>query len=350
MSRPLTPRMLAVQVGVSIGVLMVIIVACCLVGPRPVSIRQVLAGPGSPQAPNLDYDIVVRVRLPRVLLAAIVGMALACSGVVFQALLRNPLADPYILGISSGAGLGAAVAVIVPWPWVLPLEGVVGEVTLLAFVGALGTLGIVMGIGRAAGRGDTTSLLLAGVVVNAFLSAVILFLISIAADHQLETTIFWLMGHLNTAALENPWAIGFAAVVVVGGAVVLFALGAALNVLSFGRSDAQTVGVHVTAVQRIALLVASLGTAVAVSFSGLVGFIGLVVPHAVRLVFGPDHRRLIPLAAIYGAAFLIAADTFARVIVRPAELPVGVVTAMVGGPFFLVLLVRHARGRGWGEG
>lgn len=350
MSRPLTGRLLAVQVAASVGVLVVVVLVCCLVGTQRVDIGRVLDGPGPAGSPNLDYEIVVRIRLPRVLLAGVVGMALSCAGAVFQALLRNPLADPYILGISSGAGLGAAVAVMVPGIAAWSLDGVIGPVTCLAFAGALATVGLVSAIGRVAGGGGTTSLLLAGVVVNAFLSAVILFLISVAGGHQLQTTIFWLMGHLNTAALEEGRAIGLAALIVVAGAVVLFRLGPALNVLSFGHSDAQTVGVHVKAVHRTALGVASLVTAVAVSFSGLVGFVGLVVPHAVRLVFGPDHRRLIPLAGLYGAAFLIVADTFARVVVAPAELPVGVVTAMVGGPFFLVLLVRYARGHRWGQG
>ncbi|MBN1817745.1 MAG: iron ABC transporter permease, partial [Sedimentisphaerales bacterium] len=332
----------------ALGVVLLVgvMVLCCLVGTQEVSLRGVFAGPGTSERPNLDYEIVVRIRLPRLILAAAIGLALAASGAVFQALLRNPLADPYILGVSSGAGLGAIIAVMSGIQWAVWWGS---PVALFAFIGAMATICLVWLIGKAAGRGNMTSLLLAGVVVNAFLSAVIMFLISVAKSDQLHTTIFWLMGNLNSAALEETRVIWLTLGLTMAGVFVLFLLGAKLNIISFGDSDAHSVGVSVVTVQRIAFAVAGLITAVAVSFSGLIGFIGLIVPHAVRLVLGADHRRLIPLSAILGGVFLMAADTFARIIVAPAELPVGVVTALVGGPFFLVLLVRYARRGHWGD-
>jgi len=348
MARPLTAGRLALAVGGAAAVLAVVLAACCMVGSERVDWGRVWDGPAVDGEPNWDYRIVVNVRLPRVVLAAVVGMALTCSGAVFQALLRNPLADPYILGISSGAGLGATLTVMMPAVAGWWAGSALGATTVAAFVGALAAVGLVSLMGRIAG-GESMNVLLAGVVVNAFLGAVILFLVSISGGREMAATVFWLMGHLNTAALRQGWAIAGAAGVVVVGMAVLWRLAAALNVLSFGTTDAQTVGVAVVRVRRTALAIASLVTATAVAFCGLVGFVGLIVPHAVRLVWGPDHRRLIPLAGLYGAAFMAVADTVARVVVAPAELPVGVITAMVGGPFFLVLLVRHARGHGWGE-
>ncbi|MBN1124869.1 MAG: iron ABC transporter permease [Sedimentisphaerales bacterium] len=346
MTTPLTPTKLILQVALGVVLLVGVMVLCCLVGTQEVSLRDVLKGPGTTEKPNLDYEIIVRIRLPRVLLASAIGLALAASGAVFQALLRNPLADPYILGVSSGAGLGAIIAVMSGIQWAVWWGS---PVALFAFGGAMAAIWLVWMIGRAAGRGNMTSLLLAGVVVNAFLSAVIMFLISVAGSEHLQTTIFWLMGNLNAAALEDVRVIWLTLGLTMAGVFVLFLLGARLNIISFGDSDAHSVGVSVVIVQRIAFIVAGLITAVAVSFSGLIGFVGLIVPHAVRLLLGADHRRLIPLSAIFGGIFLMISDTFARIVVAPAELPVGVVTALVGGPFFLVLLVRYARRGHWGD-
>ncbi|MCX5635995.1 MAG: iron ABC transporter permease, partial [Planctomycetota bacterium] len=290
---------------------------------------------------NTDYEIFVHVRLPRIILAAIVGAALAGSGVVFQALLRNPLADPYILGISSGAGLGVIIAVISGVGWTLWGRS---PIAIFAFVGAMGTVWLVWLIGRLTGKSNVTGLLLAGVVVNAFFSAVIMFLTSIAKSQQIHSTIFWLMGNM---AEENFSVLWLSAGYVMAGIIALFYISPQLNALSFGIEDAKSMGINTTGTQTIAFAIAAAITAVAVSLSGLIGFVGLIVPHAIRLVFGPDHRQLLPLSGITGAIFLVAADTLARVIVAPAQLPVGVITAIVGGPFFLILLIKYTKTIGW---
>lgn len=336
MQELLTPRKLIVRTGLALIVLAMVVLACSAIGRHSVSFRAVLEGPVNP-----DYDILVKFRLPRILLACLVGAALACSGVVFQALLRNPLADPYILGISSGAGLGAMIAVVAGLNWTLWGRS---PIAVFAFAGASGTVWLVWFVGRLTGKFHVTGLLLAGVVVNAFFSAVIMFITSIAQADRVHATIFWLMGNITEEDFLTLWV---GAGVVVGGILALFFISPQLNALSLGADDAMSMGVNVKRTRMIAFGVAAAITATAVSLSGLIGFVGLVVPHAVRLVFGPDHRQLLPLSAIVGAIFLVASDTLARVIISSAELPVGVVTAMVGGPFFLILLVKYSRKIGW---
>jgi len=341
MKELLTARKLGVRVTSALVVLAVVMFVCSLMGTESISLKAVLAQVGGQEAINPDYEIFVQVRLPRIILACIVGAALACSGVVFQALLRNPLADPYILGISSGAGLGTIIAVISGFSWTLWGRS---PIAVFAFAGALGTVWLVWCIGRVTGKSHVTGLLLAGVVVNAFFSAVIMFLTSIAKSQQMQTTIFWLMGNMTEEDFLVLW---LGAGCVAAGIFALFYISPQLNAISFGEDDARSMGVNTARTRTIAFAVAALITAVAVSLSGLVGFVGLVVPHAVRLVFGPDHRQLLPLSGIVGAIFLVAADTLARIVVAPAQLPVGVVTAIVGGPFFLVLLVKHTHKVGW---
>ena len=341
MKELLTARKLGVRVASALVVLAVVMFVCSLMGTESISLKAVLAQVGGQEAINPDYEIFVQVRLPRIILACIVGAALACSGVVFQALLRNPLADPYILGISSGAGLGTIIAVISGFSWTLWGRS---PIAVFAFAGAMGTVWLVWFIGRVTGKSHVTGLLLAGVVVNAFFSAVIMFLTSIAKSQQMQTTIFWLMGNMTEEDFLVLW---LGAGCVATGMFALFYISPQLNAISFGEDDARSMGVNTARTRTIAFAVAALITAVAVSLSGLVGFVGLVVPHAVRLVFGPDHRQLLPLSGIVGAIFLVAADTLARIVVAPAQLPVGVVTAIVGGPFFLVLLVKHTHKVGW---
>jgi len=314
---------------------------CSLIGTESISLKAVFSGVSAEAVPNPDYEIFVRIRLPRIILAGLVGAALSCSGVVFQVLLRNPLADPYILGISSGAGLGAIVAVISGLSWTLWGRS---PVAVFAFAGALGTVWLVWFIGRLTGRFHVTGLLLAGVVVNAFFSALMMFLTSVAKSDQVYATIFWLMGNMTEGDFLVLW-IGTGCVI--GGIVALFYISPQLNALSFGADDAESMGVNVVRTRTIAFGVAAGVTAVAVSLSGLIGFVGLVVPHGVRLIFGPDHRQLLPLSGIAGAIFLIVADTLARIIVAPAQLPVGVLTAIIGGPFFLILLVKYSKRVSW---
>lgn len=315
-------------------VLIVTMLVCCLIGTETVSLRAVFAKTEALQS-NPDYEIFVRIRLARVILAVIVGAALACSGAVFQGLLRNPLADPYILGISSGAGLGAMLAVILGVQWTVWGRS---PIAVFAFIGAIGTVLLVWGIGRAAGKYHVTGLLLAGVVVNAFFSALIMFLTSVANSSQIQTTLFWLMGNMTEETWDVLW---FSGGLVLAGVIGLFFLAAKLNAICLSDTDAKSLGIHVTAVRVCAFGITAMITACAVSLSGLVGFVGLIVPHAIRLIWGPDHRVLIPLSALAGGTFLVIADTLSRVIVAPAQLPVGVVTALVGGPIFIVLLIRH---------
>ncbi len=339
MREPLTMRLLLARLLPAAAVLCAVMLVCALVGTERVSLARAmgLADAGT----GYDYEILFRIRLPRVVLAAIVGAALACSGAVLQALLRNPLADPYILGISSGAGLGTIIAVISGVQWTLLGRS---PIAVFAFAGALGTVWLVWLIGRLTGRRQVTHLLLAGVVVNAFFSAMIMFLTSIANSSQVHATLFWLMGNIME---EDPLVLWISGGFVLSGIVALFFMAPSLNAVSFGEADARAMGVNTGLVQAGAFAVAALITAVAVSLSGLVGFAGLIVPHGVRLVFGPDHRQLLPLSSVMGAIFLVLADTLARMVVAPAQLPVGVVTALVGGPFFLVLLVRYSRRVDW---
>ncbi|MHC4681191.1 MAG: FecCD family ABC transporter permease [Planctomycetota bacterium] len=337
----LRPKKLIATTGLALAVLVIVMLACSLIGSEEISLRAAFSGSGDQSKANPDYEIFVRVRLPRIVLAGLVGAALACSGVVFQALLRNPLADPYILGISSGAGLGAIIAVVGGLNWTLWGRS---PIAVFAFAGALGTVWLVWFIGRLTGKFHVTGLLLAGVVVNAFFSAVIMFLTSIAKSEQVHATIFWLMGNM---AEEDFLVLWVGAGCVIGGIVALFFISPQLNALSFGAEDARSMGVNIVTTRTIAFAIAAGITAIAVSLSGLIGFVGLVVPHAVRLIFGPDHRRMVPLSGIVGAIFLVVADTLARTIIAPAQLPVGVVTAILGGPVFLILLVKHSRKVGW---
>lgn len=342
MKEQLTAKNLIIKVAIAASVLIVVCLVCSLIGAKSVSLKAVFQG-HSITAINPDYEIFVHVRLPRILLAIIVGAALACAGVVFQALLRNPLADPYILGISSGAGLGAIVATIAGLTWTLWGRS---PVAIFAFVAALGTVWLVWLIGKTTGKRNVTGLLLAGVVVNSFFSAVIMFLTSIAKSDQVHSTIFWLMGNMSEEQFSVLWLSGG---IILAGITALFFISPQLNAMSFGYDDAKNIGINTGKIQLIAFSVAALITAVAVSLSGLIGFVGLIIPHSIRLVFGPDHRQLLPLSAIVGAIFLVTADTLARTIVAPAQLPVGVVTAIVGGPFFLILLVKYTRRISWLE-
>lgn len=340
MHEPLTARHLVIRLAAAAALLCAVMLACSLVGTERVSLARAL-GAGVEEGVHYDAEILFRIRLPRVVLAAIVGAALACSGAVLQALLRNPLADPYVLGISSGAGLGTIMAVIAGFQWTFLGRS---PIALFAFVGALGTVWLVWFVGRLTGRSQATHLLLAGVVVNAFFSAMIMFLTSVANSSQVHATLFWLMGNIME---EGPLVLWISGGLVTAGIVGLYFLAPQLNALSFGEGDARALGINTGATQVAAFAIAALITAVAVSLSGLVGFAGLIVPHGVRLVFGPDHRQLLPLSSVAGAIFLILADTVARMIVAPAQLPVGVVTALVGGPFLLALLVRYSRRVDW---
>lgn len=281
--------------------------------------------------------ILFDVRLPRVLLAAIVGAALSASGVAFQATLRNPLADPYILGVSGGAALGAVLFTVAARgfseQWFLGRP-------VAAFVGAMTTLVVLFGLARARGKTEATSLLLIGVVINALDSAVILFLVTAGDTSRFQSVLFYLVGNIGSP----PTAVLIVAgTVVLAGLLVLVARSHDMNLLASGDDTAEHLGLDVERATWLLVAAASLVTATAVAFTGLVGFVGLIVPHALRSLFGPDHRLLVPAAALGGAAFLVAADAVARTMVSPAEMPVGVVTALVGAPLFLALYLRRIR-------
>ena len=337
----LTPKRLAMRIILSLAVLAAVMFVCSLMGTQKVSLKTVFAGPTNKPGQNIDYEIFVRVRLPRVILAALVGAALASCGVVLQAILRNPLADPYILGLSSGAGLGATIALLSGITWSF-WGG--SPIALFAFAGAITTVWLVWCIGYFAGKSQVTSLLLAGVVVNAFFTAVIMFLMSIAKSEELRSTVLWLMGNITE---KEAAVLTAGAACILTGIAALFGICYRLNILTLGEEEAKALGVDTAKTRMVAFGFAAFVTAIAVSLSGLVGFVGLIIPHGVRLVVGPDHRQLLPLSAVIGAAFLVIADTIARIIVAPAQLPVGVITAMVGGPFFLILLAKHTRKVSW---
>lgn len=320
----------------AIAILVLVMLCCSLIGSKALSVSNILKGDEIEE--NTDFQIYFHIRLPRVLLAAFVGAALACSGAVFQALLRNPLADPYILGISSGAGLGAMLAVVTGWTWVL---WGISSMAVCAFIGALCTIWLVWWIGGYTGRTSGTGLLLAGVVVNSFFSALILFLTSIAKAREIQTTLFWLMGYITTP--DKGSILSACAGFITAGIALLIFLAPHINVLSLGKAEARSLGIYPERVFIVTFMAAALITSIAVSLSGLVGFVGLIVPHAVRLITGPDHRRLIPFCIFGGAVFLVIADTAARTMIAPAQLPAGVITALAGGPFFLFLLIRSCK-------
>ena len=282
--------------------------------------------------------ILLQVRLPRVLLGFLVGGGLAVVGVALQALLRNPLADPYVLGISSGAALGAAVAILLGiGTTVLAMSAL----PLCAFVGGLISLVVVSRIASVHGRFPVHILLLAGVILNAIFSALIMFVTSIMDPNRSFGTMAWLMGTLTAPTYP---AMAILAAYLIAGGLILLSQARALNLLTLGEESAQSMGVLVERVKKTVFFTSALLTGAVVSVSGMIGFVGLVIPHAVRMVLGADHRLLLPASALVGGTFLIAADTVARTMLAPGEIPVGVVTALAGGPFFIVLLMKQKSG------
>jgi len=285
-------------------------------------------------APGPATDIVLAVRLPRVLLAVGVGACLSVAGVLFQALLRNPLADPYVLGVSGGAALGGIA--------VLSLGARIGlgyaAVPPAAFAGAVAATVLLYALAGLRGRTSPTSLLLTGVVFNALSSALIVFLASLAGLTEGASIFLWLIGSLAAARGELA---GILALFLLGGLACALPLARSLNLIALGEESARQLGVDVERATRLLLLATSLMVGAAVSAAGLVGFVGLIVPHLLRLLLGPDHRLLLPAAALGGAAFLVLCDTLARTLLGGRELPVGAITALVGGPLFLLLLRRH---------
>ena len=287
---------------------------------------------------GLADTLIVQVRLPRVLLAALVGASLAGAGTLYQALFRNPLADPYILGVSSGAGLGAMIA-LTATAGATALR--FGLVPLAAFAGAILTMLLVVRLASIGGRGriDSASLLLAGVALSYTLAAVTSF-VMVFAREQMAAIVYWMMGGLSAASWEY---LAMVAPMFALGVIFPLLTTRELNLMLLGDERAGHLGLSVERFKLLTLAAASLLTAAAVAVAGLIGFVGLMTPHIVRLVLGPDHRRLLPASLFAGAIVLVLADLAARVVLAPVEIPVGIVTAVLGGPFFIWLLVR---GRG----
>jgi len=329
-----------VSVRTSIGLpllalfLGVALVASLAVGAARLPIGEViatLAGRGD----DTSRAIILDLRLPRAVLGTLVGAALALSGAVFQALLRNPLAEPYVLGVSGGAAVGAVGAVVLGWsarsPWALPLA---------AFVGALLAIFAVLRItARVARTLDVRVLVLTGVIVGAFFNAIILLFLTFADVERFRSAVFWLMGGLTGATWSTCVVL---AAYLLPAALVLILLARPLNALSVSEETALYLGIRLARLKAAAYLLASLLAAASVAVSGVVGFVGLIVPHGARLVWGSEHRVLLPVALLAGGCFVLIADSIARTVAAPAELPLGVVTALVGVPLFAVLLQRGA--------
>ncbi len=302
-----------------------------------------LLGPSGIGIPDLSQPAgssIMALRFGRMLMGLVVGSALSASGMVFQALLRNPLAEPYVLGVSGGAGLGATVSILAGSSLALPLN-----LPVTAFVSAVITLMVVYGIASrgAGGSPSVYSLILSGVIVSSICSSMIMFLVSTASVEGLHNVIWWMLGNLQPV---SPQQQVFSSALVLLGIAGIWVLSTRLNALTLGREMAHFQGINAGAVIVVGLLWATLLAATAVSMAGMIGFVGLIVPHVMRAMFGPDHRRLVPLASIGGGTFLVLCDALARTVLAPVEIPVGVVTAIVGGPFFLVIL-QHRMKQAW---
>ncbi len=342
--RPLTLRRLLLQCSILVVILFVTVVIALKFGAVPVSLYalgrdllHVIFGQSSQI--SSDYGlIVVNIRLPRILLGIIVGASLSVAGTSFQALLRNPLADPYVLGVSSGAALGSILALIAE-PHLTISPALAALLTPLgAFLGAAATVAAVYFLGRREGQIDSSTLLLGGVITASFLSAVIMFLMSTLSGN-LRGLAFWLMGDLSTSLQKSVyWFLGIGFVAATG---AIYTTASDLNLLLAGEKEAMHLGVDVPRVRLVVYIAASLLTGLAVSVSGAIGYVGLIVPHVMRLIFGSDHRTLLPTAALGGAIAVVFADTLARTVVAPSELAVGAVTAVVGAPLFIYLLRRR---------
>ncbi len=289
-----------------------------------------------PGLPKSWMAIIWQLRFPRIVLAALVGAALAISGVTYQGLFRNPLAEPYLLGTAAGAGLGATVVLTSQLP--VYVHGL-SLLPLAAFAGALVAVTVVYTVSKQSDGLSTTTLILAGVAISS-LAGALASLLMIRASPDVRPLLAWLLGGFGGAHWQQAWSV---LPYLVPGALVMMAHGRILNLLQLDEHEAKQLGVNVERTKGLLIAAASLATAASVSVSGLIGFVGLIAPHTVRLVWGPDHRFLLPMSMIVGAGFLILADLVARTVANPSELPVGVVTAFCGAPFFLYLLRKGRR-------
>jgi cobalamin transport system permease protein len=337
-------RLLAVVLAGAAALALAFAVSCA-VGAQPISVMGALEGL------EPDRTILLRLRVPRAVLAAIVGAALAGAGVALQALLRNPLADPFVLGVSGGAALGGTFVILastVATPLLGPGAAALASATPIAagaVIGALATAPLVFGLGRMGGQLGPESVLLVGVVFNAFASGVITLLRLLVPPEHAARLLYWLLG---TIGYESGTTLLGGGLAVAAALAFLFLLSARLNLLTLAEEEAASLGVNVQRERGIVFLAASAATGAAVALAGMVAFVGLIVPHIVRRVIGPDHRLLVPASILFGGAFLVSADALARLAFLPlgTEPPVGAVTAFLGGPFFLWVLRRTARAEG----
>jgi len=338
----LSPKKWLMTIFLLIILLIGTIIFCSFQGSADINFKdavKIFSNPLSQNWWNTKAIILLKVRLPRILLACMVGGALAVAGVVLQALLRNPLADPYVLGVSSGSALGAIIAILLG----LNINvGVLSSVPLFGFAGGILTILFVHHISKIHRKISVQTMLLVGVVTGAILAAIIMFITSIADPNQVQGIVFWLMGSLSSQ--EYPMLLIVSLYVLIG-IVILFYHARGLNLLVLGEESALQLGLEVERTKKIAFIGASLITGAAVSVSGLIGFVGILIPHLMRMIIGSDHRLLLPVAGLSGSIFLVLADTLARTLLAPMEIPVGVITAMCGGPFFIYLLrKKHKKG------
>jgi ABC-type Fe3+-siderophore transport system permease subunit len=335
--RRFTPARAARILTLLAAILLAVAVAATLTGSSGVGLRDlpsILSGTASAESRTILADV----RLPRVLLAAAVGAALAAAGGALQSVLRNPLADPYILGLSGGAGFGAIL-----WTSLVTGSGLLAAAMrpVFSFAGAVAAVLGLLVLSRARGRRNPATMLLMGAVINATFIALILFVITVADVSRYQGVMYWLVGSL--APPTGP-ALALIYACVIAGIAALTLLGGPLNLMSAGEETAEHLGAPAARVRLLAILASCLVTAAAVSVSGLIGFVGLMVPHLARLWFGPDNRLLVPSSALLGATILIAADTVARAALAPTQIPVGVITALAGGPCFLWLFATRGEG------
>ena len=332
-------RLLAGVAGLGLLLLALVIFAAS-VGPLDISLAHSLSallevvGLVDSSATDTEQVVIERIRLPRIVLAMALGAALGTAGATMQSLFRNPLADPGIIGVSSGGALGAVIAISIGAQAVSSLL-----LPAFAFGGALGATALVYGIASSGGRVSMATLLLAGVAVSALFGAVVSAIITFTTNSELQRAIiFWLAGGFDSTGWDD---VRLALPPIAAGILLVLVYSRDLNLLSLGDDEASSLGVRTT-LTRVTLMVgATLATGAAVAFSGTIAFVGLVVPHVLRLLLGPDNRVLLPLSAIGGAVFMLAADTIARTVASPAELRVGIITAFVGAPFFMLLLVKN---------
>jgi iron complex transport system permease protein len=328
-------RKLLLSTFLFLGFTIVLSLAIGSVFISPAELWDILRGAG-----EKTYTFIVwNIRLPRTVLIALTGAALSGSGAAYQGLFRNPLADPFLIGVASGAGLGAVIAMSIQWPY--SFWGLMA-IPMSAFIAALLTVFIVYFLARVGRTVPTTNLILAGVAFSSFATSLTSFLM-LRSTNEVRRALGWLLG----GASQSGWTAVLAMLpyLAIGLGILLFS-GYRLNLLQFGDDQAQQLGLNVTRTKTILLVAASLATAAAVAFAGIIGFIGLIVPHIMRLWFGGDYRRLIPLSIIGGASALLIADVIARIVLAPQEIPVGIVTALVGAPFFLWVL-RRVKNQGY---